>query len=201
MNQIESFFVWLMPQWITPNLLSWSRVWAVPMIGVLFMEHRRTALLVYVLACLTDWLDGVLARGRNEVTPEGKRLDELTDKALVLGVVILFWWHGVIHVFPRAYPEGVLSIAVWAMIVREITVTIMRGAWSGRARQIPVLPAARAKTMLVMAGLGLLMFESIEHVVSRHAVGLGIALVLTATLLALVSWVQYTWYFLAPKRV
>lgn len=103
-----------------PNVLTYLRMAVIPVIVVLLIPPssdflRNLAFLVYVLASLTDYFDGLLARRRNTVTSIGKLLDPLADKLLTSAVLIML--------IPHAKVEAWL---VFLIIGREITITGLR---------------------------------------------------------------------------
>lgn len=68
-----------------PNLLTLLRLFSVPVYVVLFVDGRKyPALIVFLAACLTDLLDGFLARKLNQITDFGKLVDPFADKVMVL---------------------------------------------------------------------------------------------------------------------
>ncbi len=74
------------PLWNIPNLLSLSRLpLAVVLCACIAYEQWPAALAVFVVAALTDWLDGWWARKFDQGTPLGRSLDPLTDKVLIGG--------------------------------------------------------------------------------------------------------------------
>ncbi len=78
------------PRWVSPQMLSWSRVvLAIPLIYLLQMDQRWWALIVFIFAALLDYLDGPLARLTKRITTLGKLLDPLADKLIALPVIIL----------------------------------------------------------------------------------------------------------------
>ena len=79
-----------LPTWVTL-----SRLIAVPIIFGLFIWQdseltRLIALSVFIIAAITDWLDGYLARKLNQITELGKFLDPLVDKVLTIALFLLF---------------------------------------------------------------------------------------------------------------
>ena len=77
-----------------PNLLTLSRVPFLFLISALmYWEFRLSysiALVVFVFAGLTDWLDGKIARDRGIISVFGQLMDALTDKILTVGLFVLF---------------------------------------------------------------------------------------------------------------
>ena len=83
--------------WNVPNALTMLRLALVPVFIVVYMTgHPYWALAVYVLASLTDALDGYLARSRNQITGFGKLMDPLADKLMVISALVCHHLNGVI---------------------------------------------------------------------------------------------------------
>jgi CDP-diacylglycerol--glycerol-3-phosphate 3-phosphatidyltransferase len=106
-----------LPTWVTL-----SRLIAVPIIFGLFIWQdseltRLIALSVFIIAAITDWLDGYLARKLNQITELGKFLDPLVDKVLTIALFLLFIELGQIPAW-----------AVFLIITRELLITAWRGA-------------------------------------------------------------------------
>lgn len=117
-----------------PNLLTYLRVLAIPVIIVILNpptspRMQNTAFTLYVLASLTDYLDGILARRRNLVTSVGKLLDPLADKLLTCAVLIMLIELGKVH-----------GWVVFLIIGREFIITGLR---SIAASQGLILDASR----------------------------------------------------------
>ena len=117
-----------------PNVLTYLRMGIIPAI-ILFLNtpvttsSLNTAFLLFLLASITDYLDGILARRHNLVTSVGKLLDPLADKLLTSAVLIML--------IPL---DKVQAWVVFLIIGREITVTGLR---SIAASQGLILNASR----------------------------------------------------------
>ncbi len=86
--------------WTIPNVLTMLRLALVPVFIVLFFQgQRKIALVVFIIASLTDLLDGYLARKLNQITDFGKLFDPLADKLMVLSALVC---HGIAGTFPWA---------------------------------------------------------------------------------------------------
>lgn len=84
-------------EWNVPNVLTLIRFLLIPVFCVLMSEDRmRAALIVFILAGLTDLLDGYIARSTNSITRFGKLMDPLADKLMVLSLMIGMLLKGII---------------------------------------------------------------------------------------------------------
>ena len=107
---------------------------------------RYIAAALFVIAIVTDTVDGILARRQNLVTDFGKILDPIADKVLVGGALValsilgeLWWWVTIL------------------ILVREFGITIFRFAVI-RSRVIPAVVSGKLKTVLQAVGISLLLF-------------------------------------------
>lgn len=117
-----------------PNLLTYLRVLAIPVIVVMLTPPtsaslQNAAFALYVMASLTDYLDGILARRHNLVTSVGKLLDPLADKLLTCAVLIMLIELDKVH-----------GWLVFLIIGREFIITGLR---SIAASQGLILDASR----------------------------------------------------------
>jgi CDP-diacylglycerol--glycerol-3-phosphate 3-phosphatidyltransferase len=88
-NFIEKTFLRFIPYSIKPNVFSYIRIALVPVIYfLLFKDHLVVATILFVIAASTDFIDGALARTRDQITDLGKVLDPIADKMLIATVLI-----------------------------------------------------------------------------------------------------------------
>jgi CDP-diacylglycerol---glycerol-3-phosphate 3-phosphatidyltransferase len=150
-----------------PNLLTYFRMATIPAIVVVLtppasMESLNTAFVLFLIASITDYLDGILARRHNLVTSIGKLLDPLADKLLTSAVMIML------------IPLGKIPAwLVFIMIGRDITVTGLR---SIAASQGLILDASRmGKNKLISQTVGLcfllLTIPGIQHLFDTIGMG------------------------------
>ena len=135
-----------------PNLLTLSRIAAIPVLVVLTALHTPTgdlaALLVFALAGITDYLDGRLARDRRQTSDVGRMLDPIADKLLVGAALMLL--------------AGQSRLSVWGLypaiiiLLREILVSGLREYLAGLRVGLPVTSLAKWKTGFQMGALGTL---------------------------------------------
>lgn len=115
-----------------PNLLSISRIVAVPIFIALMLEptplRALVAGIVFSLASATDWLDGYLARKWGQVTKIGKLLDPIADKILVMAALVIL---------VEIKPDVVRSWIAITLIGREIAVTGLRAMAAADGIVIP----------------------------------------------------------------
>ena len=132
-----------------PNLLTVSRIAAIPLVMVLVALHDPcgdlAASLVFALAAITDYLDGYLARVRRQISDFGRMLDPIADKLLVGATLMLLAGH---HGLSTAglYPAIVIML-------REIMVSGLREYLAGIRIGLPVTRLAKWKTGFQMTAL------------------------------------------------
>ena len=96
-----------------PNSLTVGRIVATPLIALLPFagpwQLKATGFVLYVIAAVTDYFDGVIARTRNLVTDLGKLLDPLADKLLLVGTMIPMY---ILMTAPNDWPAGHIPLIV-----------------------------------------------------------------------------------------
>ena len=132
-----------------PNLLTYGRIAAIPVI-VLFLisgvpELRWLALVFYLGAAISDYLDGYLARRWNLSSALGRMLDPIADKMLVGALIVAFAWVGVLL--------GLGSDPALAILMREIFISGLREFLGPQNIVIKVTPLAKWKTTVQMLAL------------------------------------------------
>ena len=131
-----------------PNKLTIARIIAVPFFIVLYMtEHYFLALLVFILASLTDLLDGKIARARNLITNFGKIMDPLADKILVYAAFCLL-----VADEDHLVPAWMLAV----ILAREFLVAGMRTVAASEGIVIAADMSGKIKTVLQMIAVPLL---------------------------------------------
>ena len=156
-----------------PNLLTLSRLLAIPVLAALlfgrFAAHDQLAAAVFLVASLTDTLDGTLARRRGQVTELGKFLDPLADKLFILSVLI----------FLVAQQE----LPAWVVVVifgREMLITILRSVSAAQGHVIAATPFGKTKTATqVGAVLLLILARPYPELGLLALIGIGVAVVFT----------------------
>lgn len=130
-----------------PNAITTVRIVLAPIAALLLLQpetsSRLLAMLVFLVAALSDLADGAIARQRGEVTDFGKLVDPIADKLLLVATLVPFYF------LTSARPElGRLpvfgGISAWILVVifgRELAVTWMR---TRAARKGVVMPARRS---------------------------------------------------------
>ena len=134
--------------------------------------------ILFVIAALTDFLDGHIARSKNIVTDFGKVMDAIADKVLVNGLLIIL-----------AY-DGFISIAVPVVIItRDIFVDSFKMASGKKGKVVAASFLGKAKTMCMMIGMALTMFYNLPF--ELIGINVGYALILIATILSVASACEY----------
>ena len=133
-----------------PNKLTMARILAVPVFIVLYMMgHNIIATIVFILASLTDMLDGQIARKRGLVTNCGKIMDPLADKILVYSAFICMVQIGIV-------PGWMLVI----ILFREFIVSGLRTVAAADGTVIAAGKTGKLKTILQMIAVPLLLLNN-----------------------------------------
>jgi CDP-diacylglycerol--glycerol-3-phosphate 3-phosphatidyltransferase len=154
-----------------PNLLTVARLIAAPGVAVAFLYFNRPgadwfALLLFVSAAATDWIDGRLARAWGQQTKLGTMLDPIADKAMV--VIAL----AVIIGFSGLAPWILLPATV--ILFREVFVSGLREYLGDVAGQLQVTKLAKWKTTVQMVAIATLFAQGVfEHYIAAIAYGMG----------------------------
>lgn len=131
----------------TASKITLVRVVMIPIFMVLLLlGYRWAALAVFILASVTDFVDGYVARHYNQVSDFGKFLDPLADKLLVTACMLIFTEWG-----------RMPSWAVMIVLAREFAVTGLRLVAVGNGRVIAAGWSGKVKTFSTMVGLCVMM--------------------------------------------
>ncbi len=134
-------------KWVTPNQLTLARILAAPVL-MLFIHlggplFNWLGAALFLLAGLTDYVDGELARQRGEVTLLGRMLDPIADKILLAASLVMLVGAGHAHVVPTV-----------VIIAREFAVSGMRQVAALDGTELHVTHGAKWKTALQMLATG-----------------------------------------------
>lgn len=148
-----------------PNLLTLSRILAVPFLGFLLWwpEWRVGYGLAFVLYCIiafTDYLDGYLARAQGAVSRLGQFLDPIADKIMVAAVILILTAQGYLR---GPYVGDAHVIAGLVILIREIAVSGLREFLGGLSVSMPVSRLAKWKTTFQLLSLGALILGGAMH--------------------------------------
>ena len=135
----------------TANKITVLRILLIPVFLLLaYGEHRVAALLVYLIACLSDFADGYIARHYHQITNFGKFMDPLADKMLVLAAMCWFIENGQI-------PGWVVAVVLF----REFAVSGLRLIAVEQNRVIAAAWSGKIKTATTMVALAMMMVGAI----------------------------------------
>jgi CDP-diacylglycerol---glycerol-3-phosphate 3-phosphatidyltransferase len=175
-----------------PNLLGLARIAATPVVIALlllgFPGSGLIAFVVFGLAALTDWLDGKLARSRDEVSPLGVFMDLTADKVLVAGVLVAMVEVGLL-------PTWIVA----TVLIRELVIGGVRQAAAAGNVVIAARALGKSKTFTTLLAMGILLL-AFDASTGGPLAGLGVEVALNtigfwmmvvATLLTVVSAVDY----------
>ena len=174
------------------NFLSGLRIVIAPILILIFFisdqSPRIFLVLIFAIACLTDYLDGYIARKMNQVSQLGKFLDPVADKLLVITSLLLVLFD---------YNSLIIFIPICIIVIREVLVSALR-EWVAisnlkstfsKGKTVDVNYIGKIKTFIQMLSIGFLLFDGSVFTIDTYMIGLyGIYL---AAFLSLISMIIY----------
>jgi CDP-diacylglycerol--glycerol-3-phosphate 3-phosphatidyltransferase len=182
------------PELNIANSLTWLRIAAIPAVVLVFYmpgEWARPACsMIFTLACITDALDGYLARRLGQTSQFGAFLDPVADKLMIAVALVLIL---------QADPRVIIALMAAIIIGREIAVSALREwmAGLGVRSRVAVSGIGKAKTTMQMVGLACMLFN--RPVFSVPVYDMGLALLIVAagiTLWSMAGYIRAAW----PRR-
>jgi CDP-diacylglycerol--glycerol-3-phosphate 3-phosphatidyltransferase len=172
--------------WNIPNILTWLRILAIPLVVVLFyLPHKWAdgfAAILFAAASITDSLDGYLARRMGLTSRLGAFLDPVADKLIVAVALVLL---------VSKNPHWVVVMSACVIIGREIAISALREwmAELGQRAKVAVSGLGKIKTILQMVGLSLMLYR--YPILGIDIYHLGLYLTVAAAVLTLWSAASY----------
>lgn len=151
-------------RWTIPNILTLMRLIAAPALPLMFLYFQRpwadwAALTLFLLAAITDWFDGYLARAWHQESRFGAAMDPIADKAMVIIAIV------VITGYSGMNPWLIIPVAV--ILFREVFVSGLREFLGSNAKLLKVTKLAKWKTTLQMVAISVLFLGTglayVEH--------------------------------------
>lgn len=170
-----------------PNLLTYGRIALIPLLVAVFFFPGDVAdwmaLGIYTVACVTDFLDGYLARVMKQQSPLGTMLDPIADKLLIATAIVML--------MASQRIDGISEIAGVVILCREFLVSGLREFLAGAKVSMPVSQLAKWKTAVQMFALGFLLAGDAGDRVLSINYELGIAGLWIAAILTLYTGYDY----------
>ncbi len=165
-----------------PNQLTLLRVILIPIFMYFLLQETASgdtiALIVFVIASATDFLDGYIARSRNLVTNFGKFIDPLADKLLVTAAFLCFIQLGKVSAW-----------VVFVILAREFIVSIFRAIAAADGKVIAASIYGKLKTVSQMIAIIILLMNNYPF--SLMNIPMDMMMVYIATALTLISGLDY----------
>lgn len=153
----------------------WPRVM---ILGISLKSEYMVAGVIFIIASVTDFIDGYLARKNNQVTDTGKMLDAIADKILVDSVLIIFVAHGFISV--------IIPIII---VIRDITVDAIKMEAASKGKVVAAIKSGKIKTASLMIGTVLTFFYNLPF----EAMNIRVSdfFLFFATIMSILSLIEY----------
>jgi cardiolipin synthase (CMP-forming) len=177
-----------------PIFLTWLRIVLIPLVvGVFYVpdlmmavpSKNLAAAVIFILAALTDWFDGFLARKLNQTSAFGAFLDPVADKLMVTAALLILLELGRLN-----------AVIALVIVGREIAISALREwmAQIGASRSVAVNSLGKFKTVCQMTAIPLLLFNAPLIVQGRQLIDTrvwGLWLIYLAVVLTIWSMLYY----------
>jgi len=180
-----------------PLLLTWARIFAIPVFAVgFYLPHWWANIFctaIFILAAVTDWLDGYLARKWGQTSSFGAFLDPVADK-LIVGVALILLVEHASSVW--------FTVPALVIIGREITVSALREWMAGLGERgaVAVSSMGKVKTALQLIALGFLIYREPIGQIPIWEIGLVLLYVSAAlTLWSMLVYMKSAWVQLSDN--
>lgn len=181
--------------WTLPNVLTWLRILAIPLIVVFYLYGTRgvhgwaspASGLMFALAALTDTLDGYLARRLGQTSRLGSFLDPVADKLIVAAALVLI---------VSRDPRPLMVLTAMVIIGREIAISALREWMAGIGQRTAVAVSAigKFKTILQMTGVTMLLFRVDLGPLPIYLIGQWLTVIAAAlTLFSMALYLRSAW--------
>ena len=184
--------------WTIPTLMTWARIVAIPLIvGVFYLpflsiaDKNTYAMMFFVVAALTDWFDGYIARNYNQSSAFGAFLDPVADKLMVAAALCVLM-----------ELDRVNAALGFLIVGRELTISALREwmASTGKRASVAVNSLGKFKTAAQMVAIPLLLFNApFPLLPSAHTKPVGTVLLVISAILTVISMLYY--FRLAAKAL
>ena len=188
-----------------PNILTVARIIAIPVFIIAYFlspdQKNTVAVAIFVLAALTDWLDGFLARKLKEVSPFGAFLDPVADKLIVCTALVLLVSDD--NVSSQVLFQSIFTISVIIIVGREVSVVALREwmAEKGQRASIATSYLSKSKTFLQMLAIVLLLYGQAINEFPTLVVGeLLLYIAAALTIWTMFLYLRNAWPILTSKE-
>lgn len=190
------------------NVLTFARIIMIPLVAILFYLpypwSNPAAGIVFILAAITDSLDGYLARRLGQTSALGAFLDPVADKLMVATALILLVSHDPQPLkFIPFNPQILITLTAAVIVGREITISALREwmAEMGARGKVAVSSLGKIKTIFQMTGLSMMLFRSDVWFIPAFELGVYCLVAAAAlTLWSMVIYLRAAWPALIESR-
>ena len=169
-----------------PTAITLFRIFLIPLFVIVFYLPfgwaNVAATCIFVIASLSDWVDGYLARSMQLESSFGAFLDPVADKLMVVVIIVLL---------VEAHPSIYIALPSVVIIAREISISALREwmAQLGSSTTVKVSFIGKAKTVAQMLALGFMIFS--EPFMGLPTYEIGLVIYYVAAILTIVSMILY----------
>ena len=184
-----------------PIFLTWLRVAMIPLVvGIFYLPEgwlhpyfqNVGAVIIFIIAAITDWFDGYLARRWNQTSAFGAFLDPVADKLMVAGALLVLVQLGRVH-----------AILGFIIIGREIAISALREwmAGIGESQSVAVSSIGKIKTTAQMIAIPMLLYyDRLFDVLDTRIIGSWLLIVAaTLTVWSMLYYLRKAWPLMKEK--